>query len=241
MIRSRRLWAAAIFALAVVVLWKAGLQDVLTFEHLHERRLQLLGFIRTHQVSAAALFVLVYVAVCAAMLPVTAVMMFAGGVLFGFWEGLVLTLIGATGGAGAAFLVSRHLLGKSLQRRFAAHLTVFNQEFAAHGATYLLTVRLIPIFPFWIINLLAGWTRMPLGEFLWTTAIGVLPSALVFSFLGERMADIRSLRDLLTPPVLLALGAPAVFALGPMLVRWRRAGSVSRDGEAGGMEGKRFP
>jgi len=172
------------------------------------------------------------VAVCAVMLPVTAVMMFAAGVLFGFREGLVLTLVGATCGAGAALLVSRHLLGSWLQRRFAAQLAAFNREFAAHGATYLLTMRFIPVFPFWMINLLAGCTRMPLGEFLWTTAVGVLPSAVVFVFLGGRLAYVRSLREALSAPTLLALAVPGVFALVPVLMRRLRTPRTSGNGSS---------
>jgi len=225
--RSPRFRAVVLCILVVLLVWHAGVRDVFSVAYLRSARLQLLAFIRAHHAPAAVLFVMVYVAVCAAMLPVTAVMMFAAGVLFGFSEGLMLTVLGATCGAGAAFLVSRHLLGSWLQRRFAAQLAAFNREFAAHGVTYLLTMRFIPVFPFWMINLLAGCTRMPLGEFLWTTAVGVLPSAAVFVFLGGRMAHVRSLREALSAPTLLALAVPGVFALVPVLMRRVRSTRTS--------------
>ena len=112
--------------------------------------------------------------------------------------------IGATCGAVLAFLSARYLLGSRLQESYGAQLAKFNGEMERNGVRYLLTLRLIPVFPFFLVNFLSGLTRVHLSTFTWTTAAGIIPGTVVFAYAGHQLETVHSVGDIFTGKVLSA-------------------------------------
>ena len=110
-------------------------------------------------------------------------------------------------------------LGAKLQEKYADKLARFNKELQENGYSYLLTLRFIPLFPFWMINLFAGLTNIPLRTYAWTTAVGIFPGSFVYTFMGSRLNDINSPKDLLSFEILLAFVLLGLFALTPTIIK----------------------
>ena len=192
----------------------------LTLENLQQNRDALLAAVRDAPALSFAVFIALYVVVTAFSIPGATVMTLAGGYLFGTLAAVLCVNAGATTGAVLAFLSARYLLGSRLQERYAQQLAKFNAEMEQNGPRYLLTVRLLPIFPFFLVNFLSGLTRVPLATFAWTTAVGIVPGSFVYSFAGHQLESVHSLRDILSTRILMALVVLAAFTLLPAL--WPR-------------------
>ena len=119
----------------------------------------------------------------------------------------------------AAFLFSRYVAGDWLQGRFSHHLCRFNREVEAHGYLYLLIARLIPLFPFVLVNLLSGLTRVPLRTYLLTTTFGIIPVSLIYAYAGSQLGNISSTRDLFTGREMAALLLLVALALLPLIAK----------------------
>jgi uncharacterized membrane protein YdjX (TVP38/TMEM64 family) len=126
-------------------------------------------------------------------------MTLAGGALFGFWPALVVVSFASTIGATLAFWVSRFLLRDSVQARFGDRLRAVNQGIAREGAFYLFSLRLVPIFPFFVINLVMGLTPMRTVTFCWVSQVGMLPGTAVYVNAGTQLGRINSLAGILAP------------------------------------------
>jgi uncharacterized membrane protein YdjX (TVP38/TMEM64 family) len=223
---------------AIVILRFSGLGEYLTLEALKEHRGALQQAVETHYVMSVLLFILVYISTCLAA-PGALVLTLAGGLLFHTFPGSIYVVIGATSGAVLGFLLTRHVLGDRLQARYTVQLRQFNRELERNAPLYLLTVRLIPVLPFFLVNFLCGLTTLPLRTFTWTTAVGILPAALVYTFAGSQAGAISSLEDIFSPRLLLALFCISFLTLSPLLWKkakeWKKAGgqnSTRRDQDA---------
>ena len=168
------LFLLILFGAAAV--WFTGLSEYLTFESLKENRDILRSCIETHYVSSVIAFIAVVVST-AFFVPGIIAMTLVGGLLFGVLMGTVYVLVGATIGATIAFLSARYVLGNWIQHRYEEHLKAFNNEISRHGYNYLIAFRIVPIMPFFLVNYLAGITKMPLSRFIWTTAVGMFPGS----------------------------------------------------------------
>lgn len=167
-------------------------------------------------------YVLVYVVTTAFSIPGGAVLTMLGGALFGAFLGTFLAVIGATIGGLLAFLSARFVVGDILQARYATQLARFNAEIVASGKHYLLTLRLLPVFPFFLVNLLAGLSVVSISTFVWTTIVGIIPGTFVYAFAGKQLAAITDLSMLLTPGVVAAFTLLGVLALAPVLLEKRK-------------------
>ena len=168
---------AAFFAL--------DLQHYLTLDLLKENRVALKQWVGDHQTQAIALFVVAYIIVAAFSLPIAALVSIAGGFLFGSVYGALWIVIGATIGSSILFLAAKTALGDPLRARFADRIKAMEDGFRANAFSYLLLLRLVPLFPFFLVNLAAAFTGVSLGMFLLTTAIGIIPGAFVFASIGN--------------------------------------------------------
>lgn len=164
-------------------------------------------------------FILIYFASVTFSFPIATYLTLTAGFLYGPIFGTLYVNIGATLGASANFLLARYLFGQKLQDRYAEQLTRFNREIKSNGQFYLLTMRLIPIFPFFLINILSGLTGVSFITFFWTTAVGIIPGSFVYTFFGKQLSTISSTGDLLTPPIIIALTLLALLAIVPVLVK----------------------
>jgi uncharacterized membrane protein YdjX (TVP38/TMEM64 family) len=215
---SRNVVLLLLFIGAIIALRLSGVGDILTFENLQKNRDALLAYVRGHGFSSIALYILVYTAAIALNLPGGAVLTMAGGYLFGTLPAVLYVNVGATAGAMLAFLSARYLLGARLQERYRDRLAKFNDEMKRNGTRYLLTLRLIPVFPFFVVNFLAGLTRVPLGTFAWTTSLGIIPGTAVFAYAGHQLEYVRSISDIFTGKVLSAFLILAAFTLAPAII-----------------------
>ncbi len=167
----------------------------------------------------SALFVLAYVAVTGFSLPGAVILTLAGGFLFGFVWGTLFVNLGATTGATLAFLSSRYLLRDWVERKFGKWLGPVQQGFTNNAFSYLLTLRLIPLFPFFVVNLVSGLTRMNVGTYVVATALGIIPGSFVYAYAGRQLGTINSLKDIASPGVIGAFVLLGLLALVPSLYK----------------------
>ena len=200
----------------------SGFSGYLTSASLTEHRSLLEQTVATHYVLSVLLYILLYILTALAV-PGALILTVAGGVLFHTFPGLVYATIGATTGGVLAFLLSRHILGNWLQTRCEAQFRQFNRELELHGHLYLITARLIPILPFFLVNYLCGLTRLRLRTFTWATAAGIFPACLVYTFAGSQIGGISSPNDLVSPRLLFSLILLAFLSLLPMISKKLRA------------------
>lgn len=213
--RAKKLLLLAALAAAVIGLRMAGVGDLLTLEHLQQRRDELAATVQERYALSLAVYILSYTAVVAFSIPGATVMTLAGGFVFGTLTTVLAVNAAATAGAVLAFLSARYLLGSTLQERYREQLAKFNSEVDRNGPRYLLTLRLLPVFPFFLVNFLSGLTRVPLATFAWTTSLGIIPGSLVYAYAGRQLETVHRLGDILSSRMLLAFGLLALFTLVP--------------------------
>ena len=156
-------------------------------------------------------FFLLYVAVTGLSIPGAAIMTLVAGALFGVVVGTLIVSFASTMGATLAFLSSRYLLRDWVQGKFGERLRAVDDGLEKDGAFYLFTLRLIPVFPFFVINLLMGLTRIKTGTFFWVSQIGMLPATIVFVNAGTQISRIESTAGLLSPALIASFVALAFF------------------------------
>ena len=208
-----------LFATAMGAFFYFDLKHYLSLQALKENRDHLLEFTQLHYVAAVALYIGIYIVQTAFSLPGGAIMTLAGGFLFGTLLGLLYVNVAATTGATLAFLGARYLFRDWVERRFGSRLEAIQEGFSKNALSYLITLRLIPLFPFFLVNVVSGLTRVSLGTYALATSIGIIPGSLVFAYAGRQLGSIGSLRDVASPPVLLAFTLLGLLALVPVLYR----------------------
>ena len=148
-------------------------------------------------------------------LPVGAVMTVAGGFLFGPVAATVFVNMGATTGATLAFLIARYLLRDAVEQKFGKWIGPFQEGFAKNAFSYLLTLRLIPLFPFFVVNLVSGLTRVNVGTYVAATALGIIPGTFVYAYAGRQLGTINSLKEIASHNVIIAFVLLGLLALLP--------------------------
>lgn len=210
---------AVVFLAVIGAFYFFDLMAYVSLDVLKANREKLFSFTEEHYVSAVVLFILTYVAQTAFSLPGATLMTLAGGFLFGtLWAALYVN-IGATTGATLAFLAARYLFRGWVERRFGDRLSAFQDGFTQNAFNYLLTLRLIPLFPFFLVNLLSGLTRVRVGTYVTATALGIIPGSLAYTFAGRQLGTINSLGELASPRLLLAFTLLGLLFLMPVVYR----------------------
>lgn len=200
---------------------------ILTYFFLPPGTLSLAG-IKTHQqallshvehapLRSALIFFALYVAVSALSIPGAALLTLLGGALFALWEGFVLVSFASTLGATLAMLASRYLLRDWVQRRFARQMATVNAGMSRDGAGYLFALRLMPLFPFFLVNLLMGLTRITVRRYWWVSQVAMLPATVIFLNAGRELGKVTSPRDILSPGIAFAF---TLLGLLPLATRW---------------------
>lgn len=205
-----------VIALALGAFFYFDLGRFLSLAALKDNRDHLLVFTEANSVGAAALFVLCYIAVTGLSLPGAVILTLAGGFLFGSIFGTLLVNLGATAGATLAFLAARYLLRDWVEERFGKWLEPLQQGFAKNAFSYLVTLRLIPLFPFFAVNLVSGLTRMNVGSYVAATALGIIPGSFVYAYAGRQLGTINSLGDIASAKVIAAFVLLGLLALVPI-------------------------
>ena len=193
----------------------------LSLEALQANRERLSVFTGEHYAAVLVGATVVYAAVTALSFPGAVVLTLAAGFLFGPWVGTAVVVVGATVGATLAFLGARYVFADAARRKMGPRLRRIAEGFEAEGFSYMLFLRLVPVFPFWLVNLAPALTPLGTRTYVAATAIGIVPGSFVYCYLGARLSTLRSLSDVYRDPRwLVALGMLAVLSLAP--VAWRK-------------------
>jgi len=221
----KRFGPLIVVALAVAAVIASGLADHLSLAELKERRDQLQGFVALHPALSFGLYILIYIGVVSLSLPGALVMTLSGGFLFGPWLGAAAASSGASLGAAVIFMVCRTAVGDSLRGKAGSTIAKIEEGVRRDAFSYILTLRLIPVMPFWLVNLAAGFVNIPLRTFLAATVLGILPGSLVYSGLGAGLGEVfasgqePNLRVIFEPHVLLPLVGLGLLSLLPVVLR----------------------
>lgn len=210
---KKKIILVAVAAVAVVLFFAFDLQRFLTLEAMQDSLSDLRHAYERHAWTMLGGYFLAYVLMAALSLPGAVVMGLAGGAVFGFWVATIAVSFASSLGASLAFLMSRYLFRDVVQRRFADRLAAINAGIDREGAFYLFTLRLIPVFPFFVINLLMGLTPMRLWTFYWVSQVGMLGGTMVFVNAGRELGQLQSLSGILSPTLILAFALLGIFPI----------------------------
>lgn len=216
-----RLLLAAGLTIFIAAFFLLGFHKYLTLEHLKEKQAEFQTYYAANPFTALALFIALYTVVTGTLLPGATVLTLTGGALFGFWVGVAAVAVGATFGATVAFLISRYLLRDFVQSHFKERLRTVNEGVERDGHFYLLSMRLIPAFPFFVVNLTMALTPIRLLPYVFVSFFGMLPASAVYVNAGTQLAKIEKIEGLVSPPMLaaFALLAALPFALKFLIQR----------------------
>jgi uncharacterized membrane protein YdjX (TVP38/TMEM64 family) len=212
-----KLVIALLLAAAIGGFFYFDLGRYLSLESLKANRDRLLLFTEEHYLASVAIFIGSYCLLVSASLPGAVFFTLAGGFLFGSLLGTVYINLGATSGATLAFLSARYLFRDWIEGKFGGYLRLIQDGISKNGFSYLMTLRLIPVAPFFLINPLCGLTRMPLGTYVLATAVGIIPGTFVYAYAGRQLGTINSLKEIASPNVLTAFTLLGLLALVPTL------------------------
>ncbi len=217
----RRLALGAAVLAAIAAFFLLGGPRWLSLETLQANRERLLGFTERNFAAVLVGAAVVYAVATALSFPGAVVLTLAAGFVFGPWVGTGVVVAGATVGATLAFLGARYLFADAARRRMGPRLRKIAAGFEEDGFSYMLFLRLVPAFPFWLVNLAPALTSLGTRTFVLATAIGIIPGSFVYCYLGARLSTLRSPSDVYRDPRwLVALGLLAALALVP--VAWKK-------------------
>lgn len=219
----------AVVALMFVLYRYTRVGDWLRPANLERNKEDLFSRVQERYFLSVLIYILAYIAIVALSIPGATIISMLGGFFFGGISGIpgiflaaIYVNIGATFGACLVFLAARFFLGDMIQEKYGGKLERFNKELEENGKNYLLTMRFIPIFPFWMINLFAGVAKVKPLVFAWTTALGIIPGSIVFVYVGYAFGSIGDQAQTLIRNLIIALVALAVLSLLPVLLKKRR-------------------
>ena len=209
-----------VMVVAVALFFVFDLGQYLSLESLKSNRDQLRAFYDANAVTMVAAFIGVYIVTVALSLPGATILTLCAGAIFGSVTGTLVVNVGATIGATLAFLVARFLLRDWVEKKFGAKLKPFNDGFSKNAINYMLFLRLVPLFPFFLINLVSGLTQIRLSVYFFGTMFGILPGTFVYANAGSNLASINQLSDIASLEVLGAFALLGLFALIPTLYKF---------------------
>ncbi|WP_305845720.1 FAD-dependent oxidoreductase [Photobacterium kishitanii] len=215
--KNNKILLLVVIATIISTWFYFDLSHFLTLEYAKREQLALQHHITENPVIAYVSFFSLYVLVTALSIPGASILTLLGAALFGFWTSLIIVSFSSTIGATLAFLSSRFILRDWVQSKFGHRLATLNKGIEKEGAFYLLSLRLIPVFPFFLINLLMGLTSIKTRTFFWVSQLGMLAGTAVYINAGTQLGKIESLSGIISAPVLTSLFLLGLF---PLIVKW---------------------
>lgn len=198
-----------------------GLGQYLSFSYLKESRDTLVSLYEERTALVIAAYFIIYVLTTSLSLPGASPLTIVGGAVMGFWVATLIVSFASTIGATLACFVSRFLLRDWVQNKFGDRIKKVNEGIEKEGVFYLFSLRLIPLFPFWMINLAMGLTKMPIVSYYWVSQIGMLPGTMVYVNAGKELGKIDSLKGILSPSLIISFALIGIFPLVvKKLVSW---------------------
>ncbi len=213
----------------IAAFWAFDLGQYLTISYIKQSQEKFQLLYSEHRAAVIAAYMAIYILVTSLSLPGAAVMTLGGGALFGLLAGTVTVSFASTIGATIACFVARFVLRDWVQSKFAGRMKKIDEGVEREGAFYLFTLRLIPLFPFWMINLAIGLTRMRLRTFYWVSQVGMLPGTIVYINAGKELGRIDSLSGILSARVIISFALLGLFPItAKKLVQFYRAKTGKR-------------
>ena len=223
--QQTKLLVFLLFCSIVAIFFLAGGQQWLNLDTLKQNSNALLNYVDQHYLLLYLACGLLYIVMTALSLPGASVLSLALGLLFGRWMGTLLIVTSATIGAMLVFLLARYLIADWARERLQENEQVlkFMDAFQEDAFNYLLFLRLVPLFPFWLVNLAPAFTPISFRIYIITTLVGIIPGSFVFANLGQSLGQIENAEQLLSMPVLVAFTLLGILALAPVLVKKYKA------------------
>jgi uncharacterized membrane protein YdjX (TVP38/TMEM64 family) len=238
-----RFTPVAIVVVIVALLIHSGVLSHLSLRELRDSRGMLEGYVHEHPVLSLLAYAGVYVAGVTLSLPVPLMFTLTGGFLFGPWVGGIAAAISCSTGGAAAFLISRLAVGDALERSAGPHMRAIEEGIKQDAFFYLLTLRLIPVTPFWLVNVVAGLLSIRLSTFFIATVLGIFPASMIYAGIGSDLGGLFDsgaaphLRDLITPQIALPLAGLALLSVLPILYHQFRARRAAKAAAVAGEPG----
>jgi dihydrolipoamide dehydrogenase len=195
---------ALMFMVFVFIIFIFDLHHYISLAALKSAKSTLLSYAQQYPITSASFYFVLYVLVASSSLPGSTILTLAGGAIFGLWPAVFIISFASSVGATLAMLISRFIFKDWVQQKFSAQLSSINEGIKKDGALYLLSLRLMPIFPFFIVNLLLGLTPIRIGVFYFISQIGMFPATVVYTNAGTQLANIQSLEEILSPQLFYA-------------------------------------
>ncbi len=218
-------WLLILLGLLAGLFFAFDLGRFLSLEMLKNSRKMLQHAYQAQPLQVVGLYAAVYIAITSLSLPGATLMTLAGGVIFGLWVGIPVAVVSASVGATVAFWTARYLFRDAVHQRFGGRMAAINAGIDRDGAFYLFTLRLVPVFPFFVINLLMGLTAIRTRTFFWVSLLGMLGGTAVYVNAGTQLGVLTSLSDILSPSL---IGSFVLLAVFPWLARWGLGGIKER-------------
>lgn len=208
---------------ALVVVWYMGLHKYFSLAALQENRAYLEEAVKVNYIQSVIIFIAVCIAVISLGMPGVPPLTIVGGFLFGFIPTTLYVCIGATIGTTISFLLIRYVLGNVIRGKYAQKLERFNEKIASHGAaSYLLTLQLMGVIPYFVINVLAALANVSTITFIWTTFVGSLPILFVYAFAGRQLYMVESVSDIFSPSIIALLVVLVLVSMMPLFLKFSR-------------------
>jgi uncharacterized membrane protein YdjX (TVP38/TMEM64 family) len=220
---KKALFVSFIVAAIMVLAWYLGLHRYFSLAALQENRVYLEEAVKINYIRSVAIFMAICIAVISLGMPGVPPLTMIGGFLFGFIGSAIYVSISATIGTTISFLLIRYVLGNVVRGKYAHKLERFNEKIASHGAaSYLLTLQLMGLIPYFVINVLAALANVSTITFMWTTFVGSLPILFIYAFAGRQLYMVESVRDIFSPSIIVLLVVLVLVAMMPLLLRFSR-------------------
>ncbi len=217
-------WTPLILLIGLIAAaWLTGLHETTSLSAIQAQKEELLTARENHSYLAGALFMAAYIVSVALSLPLATLLTLLGGFLFGKWLGTLIVVTSATIGAVIIFIVAKSALGVTLREKAGSLYKKIAANMEDNAVSYMLFMRLVPLFPFVLVNIVPALFNVRLRTFAWTTFIGIIPGSFAYVFFGEQLGEIDNPGDLLSPQLLAALALLGFFALLPALYKQIKA------------------
>ena len=202
-----------VIMLAIIAFFFYDIQQYATLDYIKAKQQNIFEYYKQNVFFVLVLFIFLYILVTALSLPVATFLTLLGGALFGFSTGLIIVSFASTIGATLAFLMARFLAQNYVQKYYKKQLSKINKKFKSEGAFYLFALRLVPVFPFFIINVVMGLMTIKTWTFYWVSQLGMLPGTIVYVYAGTQLAQIETFSDITSPSMLIAFALLGLFPL----------------------------
>ena len=224
----KKLWPLVILGIFIGIFWLGGFYHYLNVEEVIARKDELQTLINDNPVMAALGFGILYALIVALSLPFASFLTLTAGFLFGFIWGALIVAIGATTGATAIFLIARSSAGTILREKAGKLYQKIGNEMRENAVSYLLFLRLVPLFPFFLVNIVPAFFDVKTRTYIWTTFIGILPGTMIYVNVGRSLGSVENPGDLVSPDLIISVALLGVAALTPILYKkWKGKNHVA--------------